>query len=314
MEKLPLILALTASLLACGEQTTRHPLPIGRPWIPSPSDAGEPLELDAGALDSGMGGPDAASSRAEAGTGPRRGFSIRFDYRFDTAGFFADPERRQTLEAAARDWSAVITNDFPTVPAGTVVMARDPVGLNSPATPIAIEDDIDDLVVFVGAAADLSAALATATLDLGLDGIVDGQQFINLSDRRRSTPFQPWAASISFDSTAAFHFDPEPELDRPVPAALHDFYSVALHELGHVLGFGRSLPFQALVSGGTFTGPAATALNGGPLPLAPDLGHVPVRFLFEGQRVLMDAGDPPGTRQRPTALDRAVLEDLGYRF
>jgi hypothetical protein len=43
-------------------------------------------------------------------------FNIVFDYRFDTSGFFNDPQRRATLEAAAKAWESLIADEFPNVP------------------------------------------------------------------------------------------------------------------------------------------------------------------------------------------------------
>ena len=39
-------------------------------------------------------------------------FSIKFDYRFDTEGFFDNPEKREVLEQAAQIWSYYIQDEF----------------------------------------------------------------------------------------------------------------------------------------------------------------------------------------------------------
>jgi hypothetical protein len=89
---------------------------------------------------------------------------------------------------------------------------------------------------------------------------------------------------------------------------------VALHELGHVLGFGTAEAFKSKIANGAFTGAKTTALFGGPLPLTPDLAHVPITTMSGGHRVLMDQSDATGTRYLPTPLDQAVMEDLGHHF
>jgi hypothetical protein len=45
-------------------------------------------------------------------------FTIKFDYRFDINGFFADAGRRATLEAAAAEWEMLIRDDFASIPVG----------------------------------------------------------------------------------------------------------------------------------------------------------------------------------------------------
>lgn len=90
--------------------------------------------------------------------------------------------------------------------------------------------------------------------------------------------------------------------------------SVALHEIGHVLGVGTPDAFKTQIVDGAFAGPKTTAIFGGPLPLTPDLAHVPNTTMSGGTRVLMDRSDAPGTRYLPTPLDQAALEDLGHTF
>ena len=58
--------------------------------------------------------------------------------------------------------------------------------------------------------------------------------------------------------------------------SMTDFYSVAVHELAHLLGFGTADSWDALVNNttDTFLGPKSMTLNGGvAVPLDFDLSH-----------------------------------------
>jgi hypothetical protein len=79
-----------------------------------------------------------------------------------------------------------------------------------------------------------------------------------------------------------------------------------------VLGFGSSAAFEALVQDGAFVGARAVEVHGGPVPLAPDGVHFESNTMSNGKVPSMEYGTAPGQRKRPTELDLAVLEDLGY--
>ncbi|HSO39233.1 MAG TPA: hypothetical protein VLT33_42195 [Labilithrix sp.] len=272
---------------------------------------------DGGALlaDGAPAPGDDATSATDASTprGPVR-FKIQIDYRYDTAGFFSDPVRKAALEGACRIWGRLLADSFPNVPKGTFIKVRDPQLPTQPALSLDIDYEIDDLLVFVGSAALPSGTTGASSPTAGLSGVTDPTLAAALQQRFDGPTFQPWTAWITFDASTSFHFDPDPELGAPVPAGKLDFVSVALHEIGHVLGFGTADAFKKQITSGAFTGPKARALFGGPLPLTADLAHVPNGTMSGGQRMLMDTSDATGARYLPTPLDQAVLQDLGHSF
>lgn len=74
------------------------------------------------------------------------------------------------------------------------------------------------------------------------------------------TDFAPWGGTITFDNDdVAWHYDHTTSVD----AGKFDFYSAALHELVHAIGFGNSNSWDDLVSSGTFTGSQFNTSNGG---------------------------------------------------
>lgn len=242
-------------------------------------------------------------------------FHIRFDYRFDTKGFFAAPERKKALEGAARIWGRLVQDDFATVPKGTYAKVRDPEHPTEPAQALDLDADVDDLVIFVGASELAGSTTGTSQATAGLSGITDDALRSSLEKRFYGTPFQPWTGWISFDVSEPWYFDPDPDVAKTIPPASLDFVSVALHEIGHVLGFGTADAFKAHATTGAFDGANASAAFGGKGPaLTSDHSHFASSVLVGGAHPLMDVSDKAGTRYLPTALDLAVLEDLGLHF
>lgn len=243
-------------------------------------------------------------------------FDIRFDYRFDSKGLFDDPDKRIALEAAGAIWGRAIGDDFAPVPAGTEVLSRDPEDPSSPGEVFTLDYEIADLVVFVGFASldGASGVLAASTHSAAIGSVSDPTLAAALADRFHGADFEPWTGWIAFDEDEPWFFDSTPEDDGDLPGGSPDFLSVALHELGHVLGFGAADAFVALVdsSGMTFGGASASASYGGPVPLDTDLMHIEPSVRVEGMRPLMDPSDAHGERSVITSLDFAFFEDLGY--
>lgn len=140
-----------------------------------------------------------------------------------------------------------------------------------------------------------------------------------IAKRGESSGFAGWGGSISFDNdgSTSWFFN---HLGTP-SGNITDFYSVALHELGHALGFGVSTEWTTLVENSKFIGNKAENQYGGnaiPVAASPDQGHwnfgiqSVVYGTVTGQETLMDPDIQNGTRKKVTALDAAALEDIGW--
>jgi hypothetical protein len=234
--------------------------------------------------------------------------AIQFDYRFDAAGFFADPARRAVLRQAADDVAARIDTPLAAVAPGGgndwVLNTFDPstgesVLADGPAV------GADTLVVFVGGRALPGGTVAEASP--GSYTAVGSAAWRGLL-RGRSPAGITWGGAISFDSTTDWYFGADP---AGLPGDRSDFYSVAAHELGHVLGIGTTRAWYSQVSGGAFHGPTARAVYGGPVPLDDD-AHWADGLTVGGQPVALDPVITRGARIPFSVLDYAALVDLGW--
>jgi Ca2+-binding RTX toxin-like protein len=128
-------------------------------------------------------------------------------------------------------------------------------------------------------------------------------------DRGVVTDFEPWAGTISFSPSESidWNFD----LNNTDSSTI-DFISVALHEIGHILGIGVAPIFDELAAGGTFSGVNAVAANNGVgIPLEADLSHVTEGF--SDNSVLLDPLLNEN-RSLPGNIDLAILADIGYEI
>ena len=225
------------------------------------------------------------------------GFSIKFDYRYDTTGFFNDPSRKAALEAAGKIWQDVIKNDFPNPPIGISGTITHPItGL---AQNVIFDSQIDDMVLFVGGQSPVfSSPNANAAGQL-VSGLT-----IRYDSIRQARPLADIFGSISFDSAINWFFDPTPSTVSDIPVTQADFIGVAVHEIGHSLGF---------YPGTQGTGPNSLNVNGGnPIPFMPGGNpHIDQNFRIDGQSPVMS---PSAGGRFPTRADLAILADKGYQI
>ena len=242
---------------------------------------------------------------------------IRFDYRYDTRGFFsgANIERRQILEAAAAIFEERISSTPPSItPSG---INRWTLSFDNPDTGTAVtltnlHVPAGTMTVFVGARSLSSDALAQAQFGYGYFG--DSAWVKLFVGKNNTANFSPFGGAISFDESTPWFFDLKPDTLDLFPDK-YDFFSVAIHEIGHLLGIsGRSRAFAALSVEGKFLGPVSQSLYGGPIPLAEDGSHWQQDVLFEGSSPAMTTTISNNERKSFSKLDFASLVDIGYEL
>jgi hypothetical protein len=252
---------------------------------------------------------------------------IQFDYSMDTSGFFADASRKALLDLAAASFENRFTDNLAAiVPGGgntwtAVIDSPSQLDTNDPSRRLSVNIDNQTIAantirIYVGAIPFGSSRLAeagpggynangtTAWLDL----VQARGQVGALASPARDVGL--WGGSMAFSSDANWYFGTD---GNAVPAGRTDFVTVAIHELGHVLGFGTLAPFTSRVVSGTFNGPEATRINGGTQPAATsDGGHWATGVTSDNQQAILVPTIPAAKRLFVTSLDWAALQDIGW--
>jgi len=253
--------------------------------------------------------------------------NIEFDYSFDTNNFFNTQARKDTLNAAGSFFGGIIQDDLTAINSGgtnhfNAVFSNPADGSDTIITDFSV--GADTLIVYTG-----GRMLSGNTLGVGGPGGFSASgttEFFDNAVTRGETPdtsgvqgasatdFAPWGGSITFDIGANWYFDQD--VSSNGDAIDNDFFSIALHELGHVLGIGLADSWDKLVSGADFTGAASSGVFSGDVPLSGDLSHWAngTTRLFNGvpQEAAMDPSIQLGARKMFTDLDLAGLTDVGW--
>ncbi len=288
---------------------------------------------------------------------PAGAVTLSIDYTYDTSNFFgsgnpqgtaAGLQAREAMETAADYFSAILDDtlseietppDYHSQVFSGVVEWTWSMQLSNPSTGASIyraDETIaaDEYRIYAGA-----RSLSGLTKGIGGAGgynvpvpsYNDGgltpaeadeveqihADFIDaVVNRGESSGFARWGGSLAFDrdTSTTWHYD---RSTQPTSGTT-DFYSVALHELAHTLGFGGSDDWSDLISGSYFTGYAATHEYGALVPISADEAHwdngtmSTVYGTSIAQETAMDPDLTQGTRKLLTALDAAALTDIGW--
>lgn len=261
---------------------------------------------------------------------------IVFDYTYDTNNFFGNSLRKSLLESAASVFESRIQDSLTAInPSGGntfQVEFKNPantLGTIQPNTNY-FQVAANQIIIYVG-----GSNLAADTLGLGGPGkfYISGDlgfynnafqrgqagvvvndpstPLINESRLGDSTDFSLWGGMISFNSGyGSWFYDTTLGTANDIVGA--DFYSVALHEIGHVLGIGTADSWDHWVSGTTFDGPntPATALTGDTYHWAD--GTTSTIDGVGSYETVFDPSLSLNQRKLLTDLDWNALRDVGW--
>lgn len=298
--------------------------------------------------------------------------NFTFDYTFDDSGFFDSVERRSVLEKSGEYWGSRISDNLTAAISSEPGVRSYDVDIRHPSTGelnfsnnnlknFSVQEN--EYKIFVGAR-DLNIGDPDRSI-LGKAGFGgfgnihgDSDYIENVRTRGQAgvndtppTDFQRWGGWISFDDRDAseWYFDLDTstfnEQDKVNSANKFDFFSTALHEIGHVLGFSsgsepwltnvgevqNNIPNGPEVGTKVFIGDDAFSLSAaaGDFFIELDVdenGDLTGHFEnntnglgggLDGQTdTLMDpsAVNGHGTRKLPTNLDFAAFRDVGWEI
>ncbi|MEZ6193894.1 MAG: matrixin family metalloprotease [Phycisphaerales bacterium] len=257
--------------------------------------------------------------------------NIVFDYSLDTNNFFNTQAKRDVMDAAAAVFEA-FTDQLAAITPGTVynqgtanqfsdtwTASFTHPGTGSSYTVNNLSIAADTILVYAG-----GRNLPGSTLGEGGPGgfTANGiQSFVDAVEGRGQAgalapvpyDFGPWGGAITFDLFNDWNFD----LNTAPANNETDFFSVAVHELAHLLGFGTATSFDVLANGTTFSGANATSVYGSNPTLNFDQMHwAPgTTSTLPGGGVQETAMDPDiadGAIKQFTLLDFAALKDIGW--
>jgi hypothetical protein len=286
---------------------------------------------------------------------PAPAITLSINYAYDTSNFFGSGnpqglagglQAKAAMEAAAAYYSTILDDTFSAIQTppvyhsshynGTVTWSWT-MSFPSPGTgaTINLTDQTineDEYRIYVGA-----RSLSSGTLGMGGAGgyswssiptggfttaEIDEINAINadfsdaVENRGETSGFADWGGAVTFNSNIGSNWHLN-SLTQPT-SGKYDFYSVALHELAHTLGFGGSDEWESDIMGSNFIGSASMTAYGGPVPLSPDEHHwaegtmSTVFGTSVSQETVMDPNITQGTRKLVTTLDAAGLDDIGW--
>ncbi len=277
--------------------------------------------------------PDPRLRSAVEALEARQLLSVTFDIRYDyDNGFFTDPNRKNVLQAAADALGARLNDTLAAIPAASgsnTWIANFPNPSTGALTSLTnLEIAQNTIVIYTGSRSLGGSELGRASSGSSSSG--DSAWRAAVQGRGQTgavasppTDTAPWGGAIAFDSNFAnWYFATDPS---GITSGQTDFFSVAQHEIGHLLGIvdsgntGVDNPavgaWEAQISGGNFTGSASTALYGGPVPIEPgNIGHWKNGTQYKGGPLTMDPSVDSGRRTQFTDLDFAGLQDVGWQI
>lgn len=235
---------------------------------------------------------------------------LQIDYTYDTGFFKNNPDARAIMERVASEIGNSLNAPLAAITPGgsngwTATFYNPATGAQASIANLTIP--ANTLKIYVGA-----RVIPGDEGGFGGAGgyILSGSTAWNGATLTRGhTGYAPWGGSITFDSGDSYFFG---QTTAGLTTSKVDFYTVALHEMGHLLGVGTAPQWNANVSGSSFVGASARGVYGGPVPLSSDRGHWADGVTLRGAATVLDPNLPRGTRVAWTALDAAALRDIGW--
>lgn len=256
-------------------------------------------------------------------TGSASAIKIDLRYEFDDNAFFEQPGSKEAMRAVADFYESLLQDNLLRIdqadwPSGNVWGARPrhPATGNIVEIPNLIVPE-DTIIVYAGGR-DLGGPAGRGGPG-GYSSGGSGAWFDLLDARGQDDYFQnptadfgPWGGSIAFDTERSWNFSLTSTNEPGTP-----FVSIALHEMGHLLGIGTALSWNDRIVNGEFVGSHSSAVFGSAVPLTSTGGH----WRDDGRCEFPDGYDPTepnnvlskafGSFGAPHGFGQIVLMDPG---
>lgn len=259
-----------------------------------------------------------------------KAITIQIDYSHDDNNFFGSSgsTQRTVIEAAASYVGSLILDDLDAIEPDVAYFGgagnQWEVSFDDPAnsTGTLFEDFLtvpaDTIIVFAGGANLSGATLAQA--GFGSAEFIGTPAFgTTVGTRGEIGPaadeFSTWGGFLSVDTSGPIW---DYSLDNStLGVGETHFYSLMLHELGHVVGLGTAPSWMNRISASTFTGTEASALYGSAVPTfeGDHYANSVTSDIFgssNSQTAALVANLPPNETRFFTEIDVAALDDIGW--
>jgi hypothetical protein len=265
------------------------------------------------------GSPRPAARRFEA-LEERQMLTIKFAFNFtyDTNNFFNTQAKKDLLFYAGRMLGQRLSDSLSAItPSGsnrwTATITNPATGGNKTINNRSV--DADTIVVYVGSwniphLAQAKAATVTPEGSPSWKTLVRTRGETGATGSA-PTDVAPAIGSITFDSSGTnWHFG---RTTNGLSSTEHDFVSVAMHELTHILGVtDNNNSWKRLISGGTFNGTKTKAVYGARVPVNARGDHFAEGVSYRGLEVAMDPSHSKAVRKFNGPVDFAALDDIGW--
>ncbi len=244
---------------------------------------------------------------------------FQFDFSLDRNGFFASSARQEVLKLAGRMLGERLNDSLSAiVPSGSNTWKASVTNPATGGTTTFTNPTLSSNTIRIYAG---GRDLSSGTLGIGGGGGYSsfGSSAWNTLVKTRGqsgvsagSDVSPRIGSIVFDTVGTSWFFGTTSSGRS--GSQSDFLSVAIHELGHVLGINSGNPsWTQFISGGVFNGSNVKAANGGrAVGIDPGRGHFANGTGLGGLEAAMDPSITTGTRKLFGKLDFAALADIGW--